>query len=165
MSLLASALFLVLAPGTVAVVVPWWLTRWRPGPVPPGFDGVRLAGFVFTVAAFGVLLDAFWRFAWVGRGTPAPILPPETLVISGLYRHVRNPMYLAVLCMLLGQAVWLWRWELVAYAAAVACAVHLFVRSYEEPKLRAEFGQSYSRYCRHVRRWMPRVTPWDPAPP
>jgi protein-S-isoprenylcysteine O-methyltransferase Ste14 len=162
MSLLASALFLVLAPGTVAVYVPWLITRWRSGSVPPNMDGVRLAGFVFALAAMGVLLDAFWRFAWIGRGSPAPVVPPESLVVSGLYRFVRNPMYVAVVSMILGQAVWLWRWELLGYAAIVLVMFHAFVTFYEEPKLRLQFGASYSRYCRHVRRWIPRIKPWDP---
>lgn len=130
--------------------------------MPPGMDGVRLGGFVLALAAAGVLLDAFWRFAWVGRGSPAPVLPPESLVISGLYRYVRNPMYLAVVSIILGQAIWLWRWELAAYAAFVALIFHLFVKLYEEPKLRARFGEPYKRYCRHVRRWLPRVKAWDP---
>jgi protein-S-isoprenylcysteine O-methyltransferase Ste14 len=162
MSLLASALFLVLAPGTVAVYVPWLITRWRSGPVPPNMDGLRLLGFLLALAACGVLLDAFWRFAWIGRGSPAPILPTDSLVVSGFYRFVRNPMYVAVVSIILGQAMWLWRWELVTYAAVVLTCFHVFVLVYEEPKLRTTFGQSYHRYCRHVRRWIPRLRPWDP---
>ena len=162
MSLLASALFLVLAPGTVAVYVPWLITRWRSGSVPPNMDAVRFVGFLLALAAMGVLLDAFWRFAWTGRGSPAPLLPPESLVVSGLYRFVRNPMYVAIVSMILGQALWLWRWELVSYAAVVLLTFHLFVMFYEEPALRTQFGASYIRYCRHVRRWIPRFKPWDP---
>ena len=162
MSLLASAIFLVLAPGMVAVFVPWWLTRWRLGPVPHVMDAVCVGGLALAIGAALVLLDAFWRFAWVGRGSPAPVLPPEILVVSGLYRFVRNPMYLAVVSMIVGQAAWLWRAELLGYAAVVTVAFHTFIVVYEEPTLRAEFGQPYIRYCRHVRRWIPRLTAWDP---
>jgi protein-S-isoprenylcysteine O-methyltransferase Ste14 len=162
MSLLASAIFLVLAPGMIAVYVPWWLTRWQFGPVPDVMDEVCVAGLALTIGAAVVLLDAFWRFAWVGRGSPAPVLPTEILVVSGLYRFVRNPMYLAVVSMILGQAAWFWRVELVGYAAVVIVAFHTFIVVYEEPTLRAQFGQRYSRYCRHVRRWIPRLTAWDP---
>ena len=95
MSLLASALFLLLEPGTVAVLVPWLITQWRPGSAPASLDNVRMAGLALAVAGGAVLLDAFGRFAWIGRGSPAPVLPTETLVISGLYRHLRNPMYAA----------------------------------------------------------------------
>ena len=162
MSLLASALFLVIAPGTVAVWVPWLLTRWRPGSAPPSLDDVRVAGFALAVVGGVLLLDAFGRFAWIGRGSPAPILPTETLVVSGLYRHVRNPMYIAVLTVIAGQALFLWRVELLIYLAIVAACFHAFVMLYEEPSLRGRFGSDYERYRRHVRRWLPRLRPWDP---
>jgi protein-S-isoprenylcysteine O-methyltransferase Ste14 len=162
MSLLASALFLVLAPGTVAVYVPWLITRWRSGTVPPYLEVVRLIGLVLAAAAFVVLVEAFWRFAWFGRGSPAPVLPPNTLIVSGFYRYVRNPMYVAVVTIVFGQAAWLWRWELVSYGVIVLTVFHMFVMLYEEPALQEQFGDSYERYCRHVGRWVPRLTPWDP---
>jgi protein-S-isoprenylcysteine O-methyltransferase Ste14 len=162
MSLLASALFLVLAPGTVAVYVPWLITKWRSGSAPPHLDQLRLAGLGIALAASVILLDAFWRFAWIGRGSPAPILPTHSLIVSGFYRFVRNPMYVAVVTIILGQALWLWRWELVSYGALMLACFHLFVLLYEEPKLDTQFGASYRRYCRHVRRWIPRLRPWDP---
>ena len=162
MSLLASALFLVLAPGTVAVLVPWLITRWRPGSAPTSLDTVRMAGVALAVAGGVVLLDAFARFAWIGRGSPAPVLPTETLVISGLYRHLRNPMYAAVLAAIAGQALLFWRVELLIYLLIVLAMFHAFVQLYEEPTLRQQYGSDYERYCRHVRRWLPRVRPWDP---
>lgn len=162
MSLLTSALFLVLAPGTVAVYVPWLITRWRSGSVPPNFGFVRVLACVVAAAAAAVLLDAFWRFAWIGRGSPAPLLPPDTLIVSGFYRFVRNPIYVALFAIILGEAGWLWRWELVAYAVLTLALFHVFVTLYEEPKLESQFGGSYRRYCRHVHRWIPRLRPWDP---
>lgn len=161
MSLLASALFLVLAPGTVAIYVPWLITRWRSGPVPPNLGSLRLVGVALAAAASVVLLDAFWRFAWIGRGSPAPILPTNALIVSGFYRFVRNPMYVAVVAIIFGQALWFWRWELVSYGAIMLTVFHLFVLMYEEPTLQTQFGESYSRYCRHVRRWIPRLRPWN----
>lgn len=162
MSLLASALFLVVAPGTVALYVPWVITRWRSVSPPPNMGFVRVLACVVAGAAASVLLDAFWRFAWIGRGSPAPVLPAETLVISGFYRFVRNPMYGAVVAIILSEAGWLWRWELVAYGVLVLSLFHMFVTLYEEPKLEFQFGASYRRYCRHVHRWIPRLRPWDP---
>lgn len=161
MSLLASVLFLVLAPGTVAFYVPWLLTRWRSGSVPPSLNNLRFVGLAVAIAAAGVLLDAFWRFAWIGRGTPAPILPSNSLIVSGFYRFVRNPMYVAVVTIILGQALWFWRWELVSYGALVLACFHIFVLLYEEPTLETQFGPAYRRYCRHVRRWLPRLRPWN----
>lgn len=162
MSLLASALFLVLAPGTVAVYVPWVITRWRPGSLPLYIDIVRAVGVVLAIAGISVLLEAFWRFAWIGRGSPAPVLPTNTLVVSGFYRFVRNPMYVSVVAIVLAQAAWFWRWELVVYAALLLTLFHLFVLVYEEPTLAARYGDSYKRYRRHVRRWIPRLRPWNP---
>lgn len=161
MSLLTSALFLVLAPGTVAILVPWLITRWRPGSAPAGLDDIRVAGFALAVVGGVVLLDAFGRFAWIGRGSPAPVLPTETLVVSGLYRHVRNPMYVAVMAAVAGQALFFWRVELLWYLLLLYPLFDSFVRLYEEPTLRARYGSEYGRYCRHVRRWIPRLKPWD----
>jgi len=144
-------------------MVPWWITRWRPGLASVALDSVRMAGFLAACLGAVALLDTFFRFAWIGRGSPAPALPTETLVVSGLHRYVRNPMYVAVVTIIIGQAIWLWRLELLYYGAAIAVVFHAFVILYEEPSLRARFGQSYLRYCKHVRRWRPRLRPWDPS--
>jgi protein-S-isoprenylcysteine O-methyltransferase Ste14 len=111
-----------------------------------------------------VLFDAFARFALQGRGTPAPPLPTERLVVSGLYRHVRNPMYLAVLTVVFGQALLLGSTGLLAYAALLFAAFHLFIVGYEEPTLRRRFGSEYEQYCRRVRRWWPRAGPRSDLP-
>jgi protein-S-isoprenylcysteine O-methyltransferase Ste14 len=160
-SLLASAVFLVLAPGTVALYVPWRITRWERAAAPPQFDVLRLSGLAMAAAGAAVLLDAFWRFAWIGLGSPAPVLPTEQLVVSGFYRYVRNPMYVAVVSVIAGQALWFWSSDLLIYALVIAALFHLFVLLYEEPALRRQFGEPYSVYCRHVHRWLPRLRAWE----
>lgn len=161
--LLGTTAFFLLAPGTVAGLVPYWLTGWRTGPPLPGGQAGRAAGAALLAAGLGVLLDSFLRFAWQGRGTPAPIAPTRTLVVSGLYRHVRNPMYLAVLSIVLGQAALFGSRALLAYAAGLFAAFHAFVRLYEEPTLRARHGAGYDAYCRAVDRWRPRARAWAPG--
>ena len=100
------------------------------------------------------------RFALKGLGTPAPIAPPERLVVTGLYRHVRNPMYVAVTSLIVGQALFFGDVRLLEYGLVLWAGFHLFVLAYEEPTLRAEFGAEYRDFCAHVRRWIPRLKPW-----
>ncbi|MEO5325274.1 isoprenylcysteine carboxylmethyltransferase family protein [Mesorhizobium sp. CC13] len=157
-ALLGSAVFFVLAPGVVAGLVPWLLVG---GYSAPGAPGPLLAvGAVLVAAGLAVLLHAFARFALEGLGTPAPIAPTERLVVGGPYRYVRNPMYVAVLSIILGQAVIFWSASLAVYAAAVGMAFALFVRFYEEPVLARRYGRAYETYRRHVPGWLPRLTPW-----
>lgn len=118
------------------------------------------AGAVAGLCGFGALIDSFARFALQGLGTPAPIAPTRHLVVSGLYRHVRNPMYVAVLAIILGFAGWFGSWVVLGYAALVWAGFSAFVILYEEPTLRAAHGAAYLAYCAHVGRWMPRLTPW-----
>ncbi|HEY3140422.1 MAG TPA: isoprenylcysteine carboxylmethyltransferase family protein, partial [Acidimicrobiales bacterium] len=115
------------------------------------------------VGRIAVLLHAFVRFVVEGVGTPAPVAPTEHLVVGGLYRYVRNPMYLAVLAAILGQALVLGRLVLVPYAAVVAAAFVAFVRGYEEPTLAWQFGDRYQAYRAAVPGWWPRRHPWRPA--
>lgn len=103
---LGSILFLIAAPGTVAGVVPWWISRYQPGPPFLGFEPFRWLGLVLLPLGGVLLAETFARFALVGRGTPAPIYPTEKLVVTGSYRFVRNPMYVAVLALVFGQALW-----------------------------------------------------------
>jgi protein-S-isoprenylcysteine O-methyltransferase Ste14 len=109
-------------------------------------------------------VTAFAQFALEGRGTPAPVAPTANLVVKGLYRYVRNPMYVAVLAIILGQALLFASLAVLAYGALVLLAVHLFVVAYEEPTLHDTYGAQYDAYGRGVRRWIPRLTPWRPAP-
>jgi protein-S-isoprenylcysteine O-methyltransferase Ste14 len=154
-----SALFFAIAPGVVAGLVPWWLTGWRVrGPL-AHWAPVRVAGVIMLTAGAVVLAQAFVRFVAEGRGTPAPVAPTERLVTGGLYRHVRNPMYVAVVAAITGQALALGQPVLLGYAAAVWITVASFVRWYEEPALARQFGAQYEAYRRSVRAWWPRIRP------
>lgn len=154
---LGSAAFFVAAPGTVAGLLPWLITRWRVPPSSSGWAVLRvLVGSAVVVACLTVLVRAFVRFVREGRGTPAPIAETERLVIGGDYRYVRNPMYVAVVGCVAGQAVVLASPALAAYGAAVWAAMASFVRWYEEPRLLARFGAQYEDYRRTVPAWVPR---------
>jgi protein-S-isoprenylcysteine O-methyltransferase Ste14 len=159
MAIAGSAIFLVLAPGVVAGFVPWLLTEWHRLPLAPILI-FRAAGALLILAGSVLLLDAFARFALQGSGTPAPVAPTDRLVIGGAYRFVRNPMYLAVLAIILGQALLFGRAVLLLYAAAFTAAVLAFVRGYEEPTLSRRYGAEYEAYRRAVPAWLPRLRPW-----
>jgi protein-S-isoprenylcysteine O-methyltransferase Ste14 len=162
---IGSLIFLVVAPGTVAGLGPWWLTGWSVGEAPPQVAApLRSVGAVLVLVGAAALLHAFGRFVLEGLGTPAPVAPPERLVIGGLYRHVRNPMYLAVLLAIVGQALVLVQPVLLVYAAVVGVAMASFVYGYEEPTLSARFGADYEAYHRAVPSWWPRLRPWHPHP-
>lgn len=160
-----SLVFLLLAPGVVAGLVPWWLTRWEARTPQPWWEPLRVVGVVLIAAGILVLLHAFVRFVMEGVGTPSPVAPTERLVVGGLYRYVRNPMYLAVLAVVGGQALLLGRLELLLYAAALVVAFVAFVRWYEEPALRRRFGAEYETYRRAVPAWWPRRRRWEGPPP
>ena len=158
-AVLGTALFL-LAPGFVAGLVPWWISRWRVGAPFLGFQPIRVLGILLIGLGVPVLLDSFARFAVQGVGTPAPVFPTLHLVVKGLYRHVRNPMYLAVVSVILGQGLILGNVRVLEYAALVWLGFHLFVLVYEEPTLRKSFGVEYEAFCANVPRWLPRLKPW-----
>ena len=154
-----SALFFAIAPGVVAGLVPWWVTRWRVrGPL-AHWVPVRIAGLIMLIVGAIVLAQSFARFANEGRGTPAPVAPTERLVTGGLYRYVRNPMYLAVLAAIAGQGLALGRPVLLGYAAVVWITVASFARWHEEPALARQFGAQYEAYRRSVPAWLPRIRP------
>jgi protein-S-isoprenylcysteine O-methyltransferase Ste14 len=161
LAIVGSAVFLVLAPGFVAGVVPWWISQWRVEAALPGAAFLQLAGgMLIALGAIG-LLDSFARFALQGLGTPAPVLPTRHLVVTGLYRFVRNPMYVAVVSTILGQGLAFGNVTLLEYGGLVWLAFHLFVRIYEEPTLKASFGAEYEMFCGEVPRWIPRLTPYS----
>jgi protein-S-isoprenylcysteine O-methyltransferase Ste14 len=122
---------------------------------------VRAIGTLLIAAGLPLLLDSFARFAIQGLGTPAPVAPPRHLVVSGLYRYVRNPMYVAVLSLVFGQGLLFGSVQVLQYDVAVGLGFHLFVLLYEEPALRAKFGSEYDSYCKQVRRWWPRMRAWN----
>jgi protein-S-isoprenylcysteine O-methyltransferase Ste14 len=158
-----SVVFFTLAPGVVAGLVPWWLTGWRVRQPLPfwAVTQLRVVGAVLIAAGAVVLIQAFVRFVGEGAGTPAPIAPTQKLVVGGLYRYVRNPMYLAVLAVIVGQAPVLGRPVLLAYAAVVGAAMAAFAHGYEEPALADRFGAEYEAYRREVPAWWPRRRPWQ----
>ena len=157
-----SAAFLVVAPGVVAGLGPWLLTDWRASDPP---TPLVVLGAALIALGTGVLLHAFVLFVVEGRGTPAPIAATDRLVVGGLYRHVRNPMYLAVAATIVGQALLLDRPVLLAYAAVFWAVVATFVHSYEEPTLSARYGEAYAAYRRAVPGWWPRLRGWSPQSP
>ena len=156
---LGAVLFFVLAPGTVAGVIPYLLTRWEFHHWHAWTIPARMAGAVLIVSGVAALIECFRRFVTEGQGTPAPVASPTTLVVRGLYRHVRNPMYVAVVIIVIGQALLFGRFILLGYAATVWLLFTAFVVLYEEPKLARTFGVSYARYRAAVPRWVPRFTP------
>ena len=158
-----SLVFLAVAPGVVAGLVPWLLTGWEVRKPPPYWLPLRVLGAILLAAGVAALLHAFWRFVVEGLGTPAPVAPTERLVVGGLYRYVRNPMYLAVGAAILGQALLLGQPVLLVYAAVFAVTVAAFVHWYEEPTLREQFGDQYEAYRHAVPAWWPRRKPWHPG--
>jgi len=151
-----SALFFAVAPGVVAGVIPWALTGWETESEwwPP----LRVLGAVLIVAGAAVLVHAFARFVREGLGTPAPIAPTEHLVVGGLYRYVRNVMYIAVTTTIIGQALLLSQVVLLIWAAVAWAAMAAFVKSYEEPTLADRYGAEYEEYRRAVPAWWPRLS-------
>ena len=139
----------------------WFIPRWLAGgDLHPRWNAISIV--LMTIGGL-IMLRCVWDFAWRGRGTPAPWDPPRKLVVTGLYRWVRNPMYLGMAIFLIGEALLLpdiTRELLIVLACALA-VVTVFIMAYEEPTLRGLFGEDYVEYCRKVRRWIPRVRPFD----
>jgi protein-S-isoprenylcysteine O-methyltransferase Ste14 len=154
-----SAIFLVLAPGLVAGVVPWWICHWRMEQPLLGVPAFRVIGAVLIAIGSIGLLDSFGRFALQGLGTPAPAFPTRHLVVTGLYRFVRNPMYVGVVSAILGQGMLFGSVSVLEYGAIVWFLFHVFVLIYEEPTLTRSFGDEYRQYRRTVPRWIPRLSP------
>jgi len=162
MALLGSAIFLVIAPGTLAVYVPWTFTRWRMAPPLFGFSSLRILGGLMIAAGLPVLLDSFARFAIQGLGTPAPVAPPQRLVVTGLYRYVRNPMISGVVFIVFGEALVLVSRPHALWALFVLCLNLMYIPILEEPMLDQRFGSAYQEYLKHVPRFFPRLRPWNP---
>ena len=150
--LIRNVLFTFVVPGSGAVWIPWWLlTRGGKPPQPVAWPAVTL-----IAAGAALYLACLWLFAAEGRGTPGPWDAPRRLVARGPYRWVRNPIYIAALLVILGEAWLFLSLSLLVYAAVTALCVHLFVIAYEEPTLRQRFGETYLEYLRTVPRWVPR---------
>ena len=160
---MGSAVFFLLAPGVVVGLIPWLLTRWQAREPVPYWAPMRVLGAILLVAGLMALIRAFVRFVMEGLGTPAPIAAPDRLVVGGVYRYVRNPMYVAVVAAIVGQALLFGQLGLLIYAVAVWLLVAAFVHLYEEPTLTLRFGADYEAYRRAVPAWWPRLRPWVPG--
>lgn len=160
-ALIGSAAFFIAAPMMVAGVVPWLITHWRFGE--GASTGVSIAGGVLIAMALALLIECFLRFANKGGGTPAPIAPTRSLVISGAYAFVRNPMYLAVVTLIFGQALLFASADLIAYGVTMTFVFMVFVIYWEEPRLARDFPDEYRAYFDNVPRLRPRLSPWRPA--
>jgi protein-S-isoprenylcysteine O-methyltransferase Ste14 len=156
-----SSLFFAVAPGTMAGLVPWLITRWRFESPLDGWLPYRWLGGLVLVVSAGFVVYAFVRFVIDGLGTPAPVAPTQHLVVSGVYRHVRNPMYVAVTGAVVGQALLFGQPWLLAYAAAFLAVTGAFVHWYEEPTLARRFPDDYPAYRADVPGWLPRLRPWS----
>ena len=155
MTALKTILWSVFVPGSVTVLVPYLLLSSGREWLPLRLSAFRFVGLVPIAAGALFYARCAWDFTFTGRGTPAPFDPPKEVVARGLYRYVRNPMYVAVLLALAGEAVLFESALLLAYAALVFTVFHLTVVFYEEPTLRRKFGESYENYRRRVPRWIP----------
>jgi len=155
-SIVVTVLFTLFGgPGILLVVLPWGFTRLR-----VVHDWNETTGWALIVVGLFPLLESIGRFVVIGRGTLVPTVPTERLVVSGLYRFVRNPMYLGVGLALAGEALLFSSSRIVIELSVAGALMDTFVRFYEEPKLTRTFGEEYRRYQRHVGRWFPRITPW-----
>lgn len=151
-NIVKTVIFTIVVPGTVGVYIPYRLR----GPGVYAASALGLLGLAPAAVGVAVYLWCAWDFASFGGGTPLPLDAPKQLVARGLYRFVRNPMYVGVLLAIAGQALWFGSAATLWYTLEVALFFHLFVVFYEEPALRRKFGESYVQYCKAVPRWMPR---------
>jgi len=152
--ILNTAIFTVLVPGTVAILIPRWLLGGFARPENGALTW--LGGLLFALGA-ATYFRCAWEFAAQGLGTPAPIAPTKFLVTTALHRHVRNPMYLGVALAIVGEAALFRSLHVLVYAAVMLTIAHIFVVLYEEPTLARQFGESYEEYRRSVPRWIPRL--------
>jgi protein-S-isoprenylcysteine O-methyltransferase Ste14 len=162
-AVLGSALFFVVAPLGLAGFVPWWVTQWEFRPAFFGVDLTRILGGLLIVVGAPGIVDSFARFALEGLGTPAPIAPAQKLVVTGLYRYVRNPIYIALVAVIFGQALLFGDLRLLRYGGLLWLFFHVWVVVIEEPTLKQTFGTEYQNFRTNVPRWIPRLTPWRAA--
>ena len=156
MLFLRSLFFALLLPGSVTLLIPYFILSGRGGIRVQQWGSLQYLAVIGVAAGATILIWCISDFARVGRGTLSPVDPPSTLVVRGLYRYVRNPMYVGVLLLLLGEAALFQSRALLIYTGIWFLFVNLFVILYEEPTLRGKFGDSYDQYRRSVRRWIPR---------
>jgi protein-S-isoprenylcysteine O-methyltransferase Ste14 len=161
---LKTLIFTIIGPGTVTVLVPYLILSSQSTPLAVTGSGLSCLGSVLVLLGASAYLGCAWSFTFVGQGTPAPVDPPKKMVAQGLYRFVRNPMYVGVGLVLLGESLLFRSVALFGYAVVVFVGCHLFVVFYEEPTLERKFGESYRSYLRSVPRWIPRMKRSVPGP-
>jgi len=144
-------------PGILLVYLPLAITGFRVPTGEPTWH--RPAAWALIALGLVPLLESIVRFVRIGRGTLMPAVPTEHLVATGLYRYVRNPMYVGDTVVLIGETILFWHVDMALYTGVVWLALYLFVRLYEEPNLLRRHGEEYLRYCQQVRRWWPRLKP------
>lgn len=152
---LKSLIFIILVPGTVTVLVPYVLLTSFGNLLQIDIGHFRYLGGVPFLIGVPILLWSIWDFTFTGKGTPAPVDPPKELVVRGLYRYVRNPMYVGGVFILFGEAIFFASLLLFGYTVFIFFCFHMFVIGYEEPTLRRTFGRTYDVYCESVPRWLP----------
>ena len=162
MNWLRTLIFTLLAPGLVWVLIPWMILRASRPAAPERLGAQQRAGALLALIGFSIYAWTASDFVRVGKGTPAPVFPTQRLVVTGLYRYVRNPMYLGVLTAIFGEVSFFQSPWLLLYAGIFWLVVTIFVILYEEPTLQKSFREAYAKYRRNVRRWIPRLTPYDP---
>jgi protein-S-isoprenylcysteine O-methyltransferase Ste14 len=154
MTVVKSVLFLLLVPGILLGLLPYWISKTEVSFFDPGF--LRYLAIPLWMIGAGIMVWCFRDFTIEGHGTPAPIDPPHELIASGLYRYVRNPMYVAGLITLAGWILWSPSPTMIVTTFLFFIATHLFVIFYEEPTLKRKFGSGYEQYLKSVPRWIPR---------
>ncbi len=153
---LKNILFLLIAPTSVTILVPWFLLHHHGHQLRFDIGGARYAGLAFIVLGAAIYIWCDWHFAVTGKGTPAPIDAPKVLVMKGLFTKVRNPFYIGIVAVLIGETIFFQSGVLFIFTAAIWTMFHCFVLFYEEPHLKKVFGASYEEYCKKTPRWIPK---------
>ena len=152
---LRNLFFTILQPGTAAVLIPWLLLRGTGTRlVPDEWTALHLVGLVLAAIGLTIMMICIWRFPSEGQGTISPVDPTRKLVTGGLYKYSRNPIYVGVTILLLGEAIYFLSWRLVVYAVVLLFVFHIWILLHEEPRLRRVFGAEYDEYSARVRRWI-----------
>jgi protein-S-isoprenylcysteine O-methyltransferase Ste14 len=154
--LLKNIIFTIIFPGAVGIYLPLYLVGqskkllWQPWSI------LQIVALIPMITGAVIYFWCLWNFMIKGKGTPLPIDAPKSLVVQGLYRYIRNPMYVGVLLVIAGWAIFFWTINLLVYGIAVWIIFHLFALVIEEPILKRKFGSDYEEYCRNVGRWLPK---------
>lgn len=145
---------MIIGPGSVIVLIPYLIISFFSPPDYYKIVRLQYIGIIPFLIGLVISLRCFYDFISVGKGTPVPIDPPKKLVIIGMYRFVRNPMYIGILFLLFGEAIFFKSFVLLGYTACVYCLFQIFIIGFEEPMLKTKFGKEYEDYCKIVPRWL-----------